>query len=237
VVVRRITPFRERLKRKKKIILFLSTGDTCRSTMACGYFRQLINDHKLKGVELRSAGVMTITGLLASQEAIQVMETEGVDLRGHRSTQLTPELIRKADLILAMTPFHRQTALRMSEDAKSRTYLFKEYTGADIADLKNVQIADPMGCTLEVFKKCFKEIKTACIKLLDHEFVAGKKDSAKSRTAAGRTRAAKFTKSRVTKKPATKKTVKKKKSNKNATFPKKSPQKSAPAKSAAKKKP
>jgi protein-tyrosine phosphatase len=139
--------------------------------MASAYFRKLLDDRGIRDVETRSAGVMTITGLLASQEAIQVMGSEGVDLHRHRSTQLTPELIRKADLILAMSPFHRQTALRMCEDAKNKTFLLKEFTKSD---LKNVQIADPMGCTLEVFKKCFKEIKAACDRLVDHEFVTGK---------------------------------------------------------------
>lgn len=162
--------FRERLKNRKRLILFICTGNTCRSPMAAGYFRKLLDENEIKNVEVRSAGVMTITGLLASQEAIQVMENEGVDLRKHRSTQLTPELIHKASLILAMTPFHRQTALRMSEEAKDKTCLFKEFAKSD---LKNVQIADPMGCTLEVFKKCFKEIKAACDKLVKHEYVAG----------------------------------------------------------------
>lgn len=139
--------------------------------MAAAYFRKLLDDNGVRDVETRSAGVMTITGLLASQEAIQVMSAEGVDMHRHRSTQLTPELIRKADLILAMSPFHRQTALRMAEDAKNKTFLLKEFTKSD---LKNVQIADPMGCTLEVFKKCFKEIKAACDRLIDHEFITGK---------------------------------------------------------------
>ena len=127
---------------------------------------------------MRSAGVMTITGLLASQEATQIMEAEEVDLKKHRSTQLTPELIRKADLILAMSPFHRQTALRMAEDAKNKTFLLKEFTGIDA---KNAQIADPMGCTLEVFKKVFKEIKTACERLVEHEYILGKADEAAPR--------------------------------------------------------
>lgn len=156
---------------KKKLVLFICTGNTCRSPMAAYYFRRCLESQGIRDVDVRSAGVMTITGLLASNEAVQVMDDVEVDLRRHRSTQLTPELIRKADIIFAMSPFHRQMAIRISEDAKNKTYLFKEFTRSD---MKNVQIADPMGGTLEVFKKCFKEIKSACDKLVQHEYVTGK---------------------------------------------------------------
>lgn len=149
-------------------MLFICTGDTCRSPMAAGYFSKLLDENDLIDLEVRSAGVMTVTGLRASQEAQQVMESEVVDLDSHRSSQLSAEMIRRADLILGMSPLHVQTALRMQEGARGKTHLFKEYTKSD---LKNIQIADPMGCTLEVFKKCFDEVKAACDLLLKSEFV------------------------------------------------------------------
>lgn len=153
---------------RKKIVLFVSTGDTCRSPMAAGYFRRLLSERNIRGVDVRAAGVMTVTGLRASQEAQQVMEAVEVDLTRHRSSQLTPEAIRRADLILGMSPLHVQHALRESPDARGKTFLLKEFARSD---LKNIQISDPMGCTLEVFKKCFKEIRQACDKLVETDYV------------------------------------------------------------------
>jgi protein-tyrosine-phosphatase len=176
----RIVPIRERFRKRKRLVLFICTGNTCRSPMATGYLRHLLTERGIKDVETRSAGVMTITGLLASQEAVQVMQAEEIDITRHRSTQLTSELIHKADLILSMTPFHRQTALRVSEAARPKTFLLKEFTRSD---LKNAQIGDPMGCTLEVFKKCFKEIKTACAILVEHDFILGKAEIPKPMSA------------------------------------------------------
>jgi hypothetical protein len=96
------------------------------------------------------------------------MEAVEVDLGRHRSSQLTQESIRRADLILGMSPLHVQHALRESPDARGKTFLLKEFARSD---LKNIQISDPMGCTLEVFKKCFKEIRQACDKLIETEYV------------------------------------------------------------------
>lgn len=136
--------------------------------MAAGYFRKLLAERNVRGVEVRAAGVMTVTGLRASQEAQQVMEAVEVDLSRHRSSQLTPESIRRADLILGMSPLHVQHALRESPEARGKTFLLKEFARSD---LKNIQISDPMGCTLEVFKKCFKEIRQACDKLIETDYV------------------------------------------------------------------
>jgi outer membrane biosynthesis protein TonB len=86
-------------------------------------------------------------------------DQEGIEIGMHRSCKMTPELLRRATLILGMTSFHVQMALRMSPEARGKTFLLKEYVGAGS---KNSQIQDPMGCTLEVYKKVFKEIRKAC---------------------------------------------------------------------------
>jgi len=139
--------------------------------------KKIVEENKIRNVEVKTAGVMTVAGLLATPEAIQIMDAIGVDLRKHRSTKLTEETIKKADLILGMTPFHVQSAHRLAPEARGKTFLLKEFTGSDV---RHAQISDPMGCTLEVYKKVFHEIKTACDKLLKSEFIQGKKKAEKT---------------------------------------------------------
>ncbi len=160
--------FRNIGPRKKKIIYFISTGDTCRSPMAASYVRRLLAEAEIDTFDVRAAGVLTVTGLRASQEARQIMESQEINLNTHRSSQLSPEMIRRADLILGMTPYHVQKAIRISEEARGKTFLLQEYTRGGG---KNVQIQDPMGCTLEVFNRRFKEIRQGCDRLMKSTFI------------------------------------------------------------------
>ncbi len=155
-------------RKKKRTVVFVCTGNTCRSPMAQGLLQKFLDDNNVKTVDVKTAGVMTIPGLLPTPEAVQVMDSADIDIRKHRSAPLTPEMIRKADLVLGMTPFHVQFALRMSDDARDKTFLLKEYTKSD---LKNYQITDPMGATLEVYKRVYREIKLAIEKLSEMDCI------------------------------------------------------------------
>lgn len=136
--------------------------------MAAGYLQKLLDQRGIKYIEIKTAGVMTPTGLLPTPEAVQLLDEENVNIRRHRSTPLTVEMIKRADLILGMTPFHVQRAIRQAEEARGKTHLLKEYVGREG---RNTQIADPMGGTLEIFKKCFSEIKASLNRLVEMPFI------------------------------------------------------------------
>ena len=154
-------------------ILFVCTGNTCRSPMAYGIMKKLLAEMEIRNIEIRTAGVMTVPGLLPTPECRQLLLKEGIDITMHRSSPLTSELIRKAALVLGMSSFHVQTALRMAEDARGKTFLLKQYAGGEGVK-SNDQVQDPMGCTLDVYKKVFREIRSACKRLLKSEFVLGR---------------------------------------------------------------
>jgi protein-tyrosine-phosphatase len=148
----------------KKTIVFLCTGDTCRGPMAQGYMLKRIQELGLAHLEVKTAGVLTVAGLVPTPEAKQVMQKEGVDIAKHRSAALSRELISRADYLLGMTPYHVQIAKRMADEAQTKAHLLKEFAKSDP---RNFQINDPMGATLEVYKRVFREIKMAVDRLLE----------------------------------------------------------------------
>lgn len=205
----------------KKNIVFLCTGDTCRGPMCVGYFRKLCEEAQLDNLEIRSAGVLTVHGLLATPETLQMLKAEGVDLSRHRSCQFTPDLLRKADLILGMTSLHTQSALRAEASIADKTFLLKEYTRSD---LKKVQIDDPMGNTLEVYKRVFAEIRKACKLLMKMPIITGEEPPAPPESKPTRKRASVSSKA-----DAAKPKIEAKPSGKSKTAAAKPAAKAAPA--------
>lgn len=114
-----------------KTILFVCTGNTCRSSMAESMMRKMLEEagEKAKGIKVISAGTAAAKGQKASKHAIQVMQEKNIDLHGHRAAMLTEELVHQADLILTMTRNHKAQVLSMVPEAAHKTFTLKEYAG------------------------------------------------------------------------------------------------------------
>lgn len=150
-----------------KTILFVCTGNTCRSSMAEALFKDILKDRHKDGdmdFNIISAGVAAREGEGASPNAIRAMEELGIDLRDHRATQLTEELIDKAHLILTMTQNHRDIVTRMNPEARGKVFTLLEYTGdGEQGDILDIQ--DPFGGSIEVYHRSAAQIKEALYRL------------------------------------------------------------------------
>ncbi len=135
-------------------VLIVCTGNTCRSAMAEGALRVLL-EKQTDTVDVISAGTGAVPGCPATINAIEAAKTWHADISNHHSRPLSVELIEEADLILAMTPGHYRDILGYTSDAASRTFLLKKYPepGDD-----GEGVADPIGGPLDVYNQTFLEI-------------------------------------------------------------------------------
>jgi len=108
-------------------VLFVCTGNSCRSVMAEGIMRKRLYELGKNDIEVSSAGTMAINGLQPTEETIKVMEESGVDVSEFKSKGMTADMAKRFDLILAMEPMHKEAILKMAPNAASRTFLLKEY--------------------------------------------------------------------------------------------------------------
>lgn len=141
-----------------KSVLFVCTGNSCRSVMAEGLLKKYLRQFGKGAIEVSSAGVMAPAGMPPTEETIAVMKREGVDISANRSRKLTPDLIARADLILVMEKIHKNEVLNLDPSASSKTYLLKEFGTEKRGDL-NLNIKDPIGKPVGEYKMRLDEIK------------------------------------------------------------------------------
>jgi protein-tyrosine-phosphatase len=136
-------------------IMFVCTGNTCRSPMAEGGLRKLLQNRNIDGINIFSSGTSAASGFPATIYAIEACRIWDADISSHRSRPLTPELIEQSDLVIAMTPAHCYEIIRLSPDARNKTYVLKNYPEPGC---EGEGIADPIGGSLDMYNQTFLEI-------------------------------------------------------------------------------
>jgi glycine hydroxymethyltransferase len=145
----------------QKTVLFVCTGNVCRSPMAEGLFRKMIAGRP--DLQVSSAGVSTYPGQRPSPHAIEVLAEVGIDISSTRSKPLTEQLVQQATWIIAMTRSHLDSIFYQYPEAAEKTYLLREFEpGAASFD-----IADPIGLGIDAYEEARVTIENALPGLLE----------------------------------------------------------------------
>jgi glycine hydroxymethyltransferase len=140
-----------------KSVLFVCTGNICRSPIAEGLFRRLIGNRK--DIEVLSAGVHAVRGQPPSLYAVQVCANEGVDISDLRSQPLTPAVVDRATHIFAMTGGHVETIQALFPHGAEKSFLLREFEEPGTTVWRDVP--DPIGLGRDVYEDCARTIKNA----------------------------------------------------------------------------
>lgn len=145
-------------------IMFVCTGNICRSAMAHKLMEKKLDEKNIKDIEIYSCGVYAEEGDRATFNAEEAMKEYEVNMKEHRATNIKKSKIQEMDLILCATKSHKNTLQYMYPNIKEKIYTIKEYVEPET---KDIDIHDPWGYDLETYRFCASEIDACLNKLIE----------------------------------------------------------------------
>lgn len=149
-------------------VIFVCTGNTCRSSMAEGLFKEALKGlPDLKRVSFSSRGICAYDGDPASEHSVRALrDLWNIDISTHMAKMLNDTEASEADLILTMTRQHRDTLRKKYPAQRGSIFTLKEYVHTELdPDSSKADIADPYGMSYNAYEACAKELQ-GCIKVL-----------------------------------------------------------------------
>lgn len=146
-------------------IVFLCTGNICRSPIAEGVLRKKLQDLNFSGINVSSMGTHGIDGCPASKYAQILCGEDGIDITQHRSRPLIPHELVESSLVLVMENVHREFIYSFFPAVKNKTFLLAQWPDNNI---RKSSIQDPFGGSLRKYKKAYKHISEHIDRITPH---------------------------------------------------------------------
>ncbi len=148
------------------VVLFVCTGNTCRSPMASGLLKKRLSRGVKRKVRIVSAGAAVSDGCPAAELARVAAEERGIDVGLHRSRSLTQEMLREADFVICFDPSHLRRVSELWPPTSVKSFLLKRFKDGSAS--RRSSIRDPFGGGLDVYRKCIEEIEASMVAVVDY---------------------------------------------------------------------